>query len=102
MYVELYGDESQSNDYPAEVYLRLRHMSASYFRDGNDTIQEFRQPLGSMRKFEFNRFGITNTAECNNAMQEGNRMYNPYRLLLPATIMNFHLIVFLHNPKVAG
>lgn len=72
MYVELYGDESQSNDYPAEVYLRLRHMSASYFRDGNDTIQEFRQPLGSMRKFEFNRFAITDIAKCNEKKMKGN------------------------------
>lgn len=74
MYVELYGDESQNeNNLPANVYLRLRHMSGSYFRDGNGTVREFRQALASWRKFEFNRFAITDTAKCNAEKKKGNR-----------------------------
>ncbi|KAJ7391132.1 hypothetical protein OS493_020157 [Desmophyllum pertusum] len=37
MYVELYGDDSQGEGFPAKVYLNLRHMAASYFRDESDT-----------------------------------------------------------------
>ena len=73
MYVELYGDTTQDdNNVPAEVHLKLRHMSASYFRAGNGSIKEFRQPLASLRNFEFNRFAITNTAKCNEEKKNGN------------------------------
>ena len=67
MFVELYGDNSQSGsfNYPAKVYLKLRRMSGSYFRDWNGKIKEYRQPLGSWRTFEFNRFSVTNTVKCN-------------------------------------
>ena len=73
MYVELYGDNSQTGtDLPADVYLKLRHLSGSYFRDGTGHIKEYRQPLGSWRNFEFNRFATTNTAECNKEKMKGN------------------------------
>ncbi len=71
MYVELYGDNTQSGNYPAKVYLKLRHMSGSYFRDGSGNIREFRQMLGSLRTFEFNRFAITNTTKCNEEKKKG-------------------------------
>lgn len=74
MYVELYGDNTQENNgMPPRVYLKLRHLSGAYFRDGTDKIKEFRQPLASWRKFEFDRFGITDTAKCNEARRKGNR-----------------------------
>ncbi len=72
MYVELFGDNTQSGNYPAKVYLKLRHMSASHFRDGNGNIHEFRQKLGFFRTFEFNRFAITNTTKCNEETKKDN------------------------------
>ena len=71
MYVELYGDNTQSGNFAANVYLKLRHMSGSYFRDGNGNIREFRQELGYFRSFEFNRFAITNTTKCNEETNKG-------------------------------
>ncbi|CAH3128096.1 unnamed protein product, partial [Pocillopora meandrina] len=73
MYVELEGDKSQSGDYPSSVYLKLRHLSGSYFRDGNGNVREFRQPLGSWRTLEFDRFAITNTKGCNKEKAKGNK-----------------------------
>lgn len=73
MYVELEGEESQSGDYPPRVYLKLRHLSGSYFRDGNGNVREFRQPLGSWRTLEFDRFAITNSEGCNKEKAKGNR-----------------------------
>ena len=81
MYVELYGTNTQEqNNMPSEVYLELRHLSASYFRgeeitgeERTGTIKEFRQPLAKTRVFEFNRFAITNTERCNEAAQAGTR-----------------------------
>ena len=67
MYVELYGDTTQDEktlNFPVKVYLRLRHMGQAIFRDANGKTKVFHQPLGSERKFEFNRFEITNAAEC--------------------------------------
>ena len=73
MYIELYGKETdQTGKYPAKVYLKLRHMSGSYFRRGDGTIKEFWQPLGSWRAFKFNRFSITDTAKCNEEKKKGN------------------------------
>ncbi|KAL9982961.1 hypothetical protein ACROYT_G005076 [Oculina patagonica] len=75
MYVELYGDgnENDNNNLPANVYLKLRHMSGSFFRDASGDTKEFRQPLASLRNFEFNRFAITNTAKCNAEKKKGNK-----------------------------
>ncbi|KAJ7390268.1 hypothetical protein OS493_026143 [Desmophyllum pertusum] len=72
MYVELYGDDSQGEGFPAKVYLNLRHMAASYFRDESDTVKEFRQPLGSTRKFQYNRFAITDETKCKEELKKGN------------------------------
>ncbi|KAJ7375658.1 hypothetical protein OS493_039784, partial [Desmophyllum pertusum] len=72
MYVELYGDDSQGEGFPAKVYLNLRHMAASYFRDESDTVKEYRQPLGSTRKFQYNRFAITDENKCNEEKKKGN------------------------------
>ena len=73
MYIELYGDNSdQIGKYPAKVYLKLRHMSGSYFRDGYKKVKEFRQPLGFWRTLEFNRFSITNTTNCYKEKKKGN------------------------------
>jgi len=74
VYVELYGDTTQdekSLNFPAKVFLRVRHMGGSVFRDATGKTKVFHQPLGSERKFEFNRFEITNTAECNKDKKKG-------------------------------
>ncbi|XP_027053468.1 uncharacterized protein LOC113680633 [Pocillopora damicornis] len=75
MYVELYGKETQrENNFPATVYLRLRHMSASFFRDGYGKMREFRQQnMDVWRKFEFDRFAITDTAKCQAEKKKGNK-----------------------------
>jgi len=71
MYVELYGPTTRNQlNFPAVVYLRLRHMSAAYFRDANGSTKEFRQPLGTSRTFQFNRFAIT--TRCNEEKLQGN------------------------------
>jgi len=73
MYVELYGDTTQDeNDMPPRVHLNVTHLSSSYFRDGAGRVREFRQPPASSRKFEFNRFAITNTTKCNEETRNGN------------------------------
>ena len=71
MYVELYGDDTEIGNHPAKVYLQLRHMSSSHFRDGNGTVREYRQPIGSERILQFNRFAITNITKCNEAKNKG-------------------------------
>ena len=55
------------------MYLKLRHLSGSYFKDGNGKV--YRQPLGSWRTFEFNRFSVTNTVKCNQEEKKGNSEY---------------------------
>ena len=74
MYIELYGDNTQDqNNMPARVYLKLRHFrSGSYFRDGTGNIKQLRQPLATWRKFEFNRFAITDIAKCNEKKMKRN------------------------------
>jgi hypothetical protein len=74
MYVELYGDTSQdekSLNFPAKVYLRLRHMGRSIFRDATGKAKVFHQPLSSQQEFDFNRFEITNTTLCNKEKKKG-------------------------------
>ena len=71
MYVELYGDNTQSGNYPPKVYLKLRRISGSYFRDGQGNTREFRQKLGTPRTFEFNRFAITNSTKCIEEKKKG-------------------------------
>lgn len=92
MALELYGDESQNHDnnLPAKVYLKLRHMSGSFFRDASGEAREFRQPLGSLRNFEFNRFAITDTAKCNEEKKKGNSKGNLFSLDV-GIIAIFHL-----------
>ena len=74
MFVELYGENSQSGsfNYTDKVYLKLRRLSGSNFGDGNGKIKEYRQPLGSWRTFEFNRFSVINTVKYNQDKKEGN------------------------------
>lgn len=69
MYVELYGDNTQSsNGMPDNVHLKLRHEGASYFRGAGGTIREFRQSLkevdASWRDFKFDRTQITDPQKC--------------------------------------
>lgn len=65
-----------------KVYLKLRHLSGSYFKDGNGKVKEYRQPLGSGRTFEFNRFSVTNTVKCNQEKKKGNSEYLSHMILI--------------------
>lgn len=79
MYVELYGETTQDEktlNFPVKVYLRLRHMGQAIFRGANGKTKVFHQPLGSERKFEFNRFEITNAAECIKDKKQGKSKLN--------------------------
>ena len=74
MYVELYGNKTQdekSLKFPAKVYLSLRHLSWSIFRDASGELKVFHQPLASQREFVFNRFAITDTEKCNRETKKG-------------------------------
>ena len=102
MYVELYGDDSQGEGYPAKVYLKLRHMAASYFRDESDTVKEYRQALGSNRTFQYNRFAITDETKCKEELKKGNGecpcwslcyvVYSTVWLWLSVRYVTFHFI----------
>ncbi|XP_078381574.1 uncharacterized protein LOC144664346 isoform X2 [Oculina patagonica] len=77
MYVELYSDDdpSQFKNIPSKVYLRLQHLSPSYFKDGTGKTKEFRQQVekGSERTFQFDRFAITDTAKCQEGKKKGEK-----------------------------
>ena len=97
MYVELYSDDdpSQFEDIPAKVYLRLRHLSASYFKDGNGETKEFRQKLVSERTFHFSRFEITDTDECNERKKKGESKLQVLCRLLKCDKVNLCCLVTL-------
>ena len=75
LYVELTGTEEQPTNVPATVHLRIRHLSGSYFRAGDDEIKEFRQPLGSFRKIKFRRTAISDETKCTEEERKGNSMF---------------------------
>ena len=75
LYVELTGTEEQPTNVPATVHLRIRHLSGSYFRAGDDEIKEFRQPLGSFRKIKFRRTAISDETRCREEERKGNSMF---------------------------
>lgn len=78
MYVELDDDDvddarikPEFEKIPAIVYLRLRHLSTSNFKKGDGKIRTFRQELPETpRIFQFNRFGTTNTAKCEDLLRK--------------------------------
>ncbi|XP_078356298.1 uncharacterized protein LOC144642898 isoform X2 [Oculina patagonica] len=73
IFVELYGDKSQrKGKYPADVFLELRHLGDSSFRDGNDKVKQYRQPV-TWRKLKFNRFSITNQDKCDRLRTKGKK-----------------------------
>ena len=74
IYIELFGNGSQPADVPATVLLQVRHLSVSYFRAGDKTIKQYRQPLGSYRNIKFDRFTITDDAECQNRKTKGSEL----------------------------
>ncbi|KAJ7321740.1 hypothetical protein OS493_034360 [Desmophyllum pertusum] len=73
LYVELTGDVKQPDNVPLPVHLHVRHLSASFFRSGDRTIKEFRQPLGSFRKMKFRRSAISNEGKCGEEEEKGNK-----------------------------
>ena len=64
IYIELYGTNEQKKKVPAKVYLQVRHLSASYFRDGSNKIRQYHQPVSAFRKISFDRFKISDEEEC--------------------------------------
>ena len=65
----------QPDSVPDTVHLLARHLSASFFRDGEGNIKEYRQPLGSFRKMKFRRFAISDAKKCREEERKGNSMY---------------------------
>ena len=70
IYIELSGDD-QPDNVPAIVQLQVRHLSASYFRAGDNTIKQYRQPLGSYRNIKFDRFTTTKRRKCQKSKTKG-------------------------------
>lgn len=70
--MELGGDE-QPQSVPDTIHLQIRHLSESYFRDGNGQIREYRQPLGNNRTMNFRRYAILDEARCREEEKSGNR-----------------------------
>ncbi|XP_078345067.1 uncharacterized protein LOC144630573 [Oculina patagonica] len=64
IYIELYGFESQPANVPDDIHLQIRHLSGSYFRAGDNTIKQYRQPVSSYKNIKFDRFTITNEETC--------------------------------------
>ncbi|XP_078344643.1 uncharacterized protein LOC144630195 isoform X2 [Oculina patagonica] len=71
LYVELGGDE-QPQSVPDTIHLQIRHLSESYFRDGNGQMREYRQPLGNNRTMNFRRYAILDEARCREEEKSGN------------------------------
>ena len=70
IYIELFG-AAQPDKVPATVHLQVRHLSGSYFRAGNNTIKQYRQPVGAYKNIKFDRFTITNDTKCQDLKKEG-------------------------------
>ncbi|KAJ7392019.1 hypothetical protein OS493_014955 [Desmophyllum pertusum] len=73
LYIELKGQDDQPESVPDTVHLLVRHLSASFFRNGDGSINEYRQPLGSFRKMKFRRFAISDETKCREEERNGNR-----------------------------
>ena len=69
MYVELYG-KAQDQSVPDKVRLKLKPLSRSYFRIG-DQIKDFHQPIASWKYLHFDRFKITNKDKCRQEKEHG-------------------------------
>ena len=72
LYIELGGDE-QADNVPDAIQLQIRHLSESYFRDGNGNIKEYRQSLGGNRTIKFRRYAIIDEARCREEEINGKR-----------------------------
>ncbi|XP_078344954.1 uncharacterized protein LOC144630471 [Oculina patagonica] len=70
IYIELLGSK-QAKKVPATVHLQVRHLSGSYFRAGDNTIKQYRQPVGSYRKIMFDRFSISDDKKCKKQKRKG-------------------------------
>ena len=51
------------------IYLKLRHLSGSFFRvpvekSDENPIKQYYQPVASYRTIKFNRFTLSNIEEC--------------------------------------
>lgn len=79
MFVEFSGEDDPAGfeGIPAKVYLKVQHMSASYFRDGsgNPELRQYRQyrRVGSKRTFYFNRLKVTDEQKCNSLTDENSQ-----------------------------
>ena len=70
LYVELSGAE-QPDSVPDTIFLQIRHLSESFFRKGDGSITEFRQPPGNNRTISFRRFSMVDEARCREEEQSG-------------------------------
>lgn len=73
IYIELFSPDNQTHpvNVPDKVHLQVRHLSGSFFRDGNDEIKQYRQPLGAYRRIRFDRFAISDETKCRESKEKG-------------------------------
>ena len=67
--MELYGT-AQDQSVPDKVRLKLRPMSRSYFKVGQE-VKEYHQPLASWRYLNFDRFKISDATKCREEKEQG-------------------------------
>ena len=63
------GKEDQPDTVPQKIYLKLRHLSGSFFRVPADKseenlIKQYYQPVASYRTIKYNRFTLSDMREC--------------------------------------
>ncbi|XP_078344331.1 uncharacterized protein LOC144629949 isoform X1 [Oculina patagonica] len=71
IYIELYGSLSQPANVPDKIHLKVRHLSGSFFRAGDNTTKQYRVPVGAYKNIKFDRFTLTNKETCKNRKKAG-------------------------------
>ena len=70
IYIELFGT-SQPKNVPDEIHLQLRHLGHSEFRAGDNTIKQYRQPVGAYKNIKFDRTTLTADVKCQKRKRKG-------------------------------
>ena len=69
MYIELSGPVNQPDNVPDKIHLKVRHLSGSFFRAGDNSIKKYVQSL-EPRSIKFDRHTITNSEKCKERKRE--------------------------------
>ena len=70
IYIELFGPVNQPDNVPGKIHLKVRHLSGSFFRAGDNSIKKFVQTL-EPRSIKFDRHTITDSEKCKERKQKG-------------------------------